>query len=85
MEPKCNRILVQRTHSLIEFLLDDGIRPGWLDEQSHHQFGKVALRRPGHPAGDAERQAAKNTGRGVWHSGGSESESGPVFGRFQSN
>jgi hypothetical protein len=24
-----------QTHSLIEFLLGDGIRPGWLDKQSH--------------------------------------------------
>jgi len=85
METKCNRVPVQRAHSLIEFLLGDGTRPGWLDEQSHHQFGKVALRRPGDPADDVERQAAKNTGRSVWQSDGTESESGPMFGRSQSN
>jgi len=50
METISNRDPIQhRSHSLIEFLLGDGIHPGWLDEQRHHRFGSIALRLPGLP------------------------------------
>jgi hypothetical protein len=84
MESKSNRTHVQQSsHSLIEFLLGDGIHPGWLDNQNHHPFATTALKCPGYPA-HAERQAAKSTGRGVWQSA-TESESGSTFVCPQSN
>lgn len=72
------------SHSLIEFLLGDGVHPGWLDEQKHHPFATVA-KCPGYPANRAERQATKNAGRGVLPGGGSESESGFIFGCSQNS
>jgi hypothetical protein len=79
METISNRDPVQhRSHSLIEFLLGDGIHPGWLDEQRHHRFGSIALRCPGYPGDQTERQSARSRGRGVWHSGGTPSKFGAM-------
>jgi hypothetical protein len=32
----------RRSPSLIDFLLGDGIHPGWLDQQRHHAFAPMA-------------------------------------------
>ena len=70
MESISNRAPIQHgSYSLIEFLLGDGIHPGWLNEQSHHRFEGIALRCAGGPGDQAERQSARSTGRGDWQSG----------------
>jgi len=43
METSINRTQ-HASRSLIEFLLGDGIRPGWLDEQRHHLFARLETR-----------------------------------------
>ena len=46
--------------SLIEFLLGNGNRPGWLDEQRHHPFARLELQST--PTSD-RRSANKDQGQ----------------------
>jgi len=39
---KIQTVNQRRSPSLIDFLLGDGIHPGWLDEQRHHAFAPMA-------------------------------------------
>lgn len=43
-------LIHSKSLSLIEFLLGDGMQPGWLDTQSHHCFARVPLNCPGYPS-----------------------------------
>ncbi len=69
-----------RSPSLIDFLLGDGIHPGWLDQQSHHAFGRIALRCPAY----SDDQSVTLTSRGVWHSNTEQGQFGIGFKRLQS-
>jgi len=44
-----------RFQSLVEFLIGDGVDPGWLDEQSRHSTISLAQRSPGHCGKDLAR------------------------------
>ncbi|QNI31155.1 hypothetical protein H7849_18945 [Alloacidobacterium dinghuense] len=73
---------VNQSCSLVDFLLGDGIRPGWLDKQSHHAFANIEVSCPGYAGDQGRREVTECVVRGVWHGGGAQNAFGSGVQRF---